>query len=171
MGRRRGEPVARSAEPRCRDASTLRTATSHRTGRNVRGAAARPADMGPADVRPANMRPADMRCPEPTAAACPEAYSAAVPAKPATMSAKASEVSATTMPTATAAMSPAATMSAATAPATAGVCFECEKRCDDEQHRGNASAGRQHGLHDAAGLGASRRGRLSLAASPRTKSF
>jgi hypothetical protein len=131
MGRRRGEPVARSAEPRCRDASTLRTATSHRTGRNMRGAAARPANMGPADVRPANMRRPEMH----PAAACPEA-SATVPAKPATMSAKASEVSATTMPTATAAMSPAAT-----APATAGVCFEREKRHDDEQHRGNASAG------------------------------
>src|SRR5262249_45361331 len=53
-------------------------------------------------------------------------YSAAVAANPAAMSAKASEVSATTMPTATAAMSPATTMAAATA--TAGVCFECEKR-------------------------------------------
>ncbi|HEY2413064.1 MAG TPA: hypothetical protein VGI40_12515 [Pirellulaceae bacterium] len=104
----------------------------------------------------------------PTAAACPEAYSAAVPAKPAAMSAKASEVSATTtMPTATTAMSPAAT-----APATAGVCFECEKRHDDEQHRGNASAGCQHTLNGAAELGAPhRRGRLSLAISPRTKSF
>ena len=169
MGRRPGEPVARSAEPRSRDASTLRTATSHRTGRNMRGAAARPANMGPADVRPANMRPADMRCPEPTAAACPEAYSAAVPAKPAAMSAKASEVSATTMPTATAAMSPAATMAAATATATAtaGVCFECEKRHDDEQHRGNASARSQ----GAAGLAPHRRGRLSLGILPRTESF
>jgi len=166
MGRRRGEPVARSAEPRCRDASTLRTATSHRTGRNMRGAAARPADLGPTDVRLATMRPADMRCPEPTAAACPEAYSAAVPAKPPAMSAKASEVSATTMPTATAAMSPAATMPAATAPATAGVCFEGEKRHDDEQ-RGNASAGSQ----GAAGLAPHRRGRLSLGILPRTKSF
>jgi len=120
-------------------------------------------DMCAADVRPASMRRPEMH----PAAACPEAYSAAVPAKSAAMSAKASEVSATTMPTATAAMSPAATMPAATA----GVCFECEKRHDDEQHSGNASAGRQHRLHDPAGLGASRRGRLSLAASPRTKSF
>jgi len=120
-------------------------------------------DMCAADVRPASMRRPEMR----PAAACPEAYSTAVPAKSAAMSAKASEVSATTMPTATAAMSPAATMPAATA----GVCFECEKRHDDEQHSGNASAGRQHRLHDPAGLGASRRGRLSLAASPRTKSF
>jgi hypothetical protein len=124
--------------------------------------------MGPADVRPANMRRPEMH----PAAACPEAHSAAVPAKPATMSAKASEVSATTMPTATAAMSPAATMSAATAPATAGVCFECEKRHDDEQRRGNASAGRQHRPHGAAGVGAPHRGgRLSLGVSPRTKSF
>jgi hypothetical protein len=131
----------------------------------MRAADARPADMRPADMRPANMRRTDMRRPEmhPTAAACPEAYSAAVPAKPAAMSAKACEVSATTMPTATAAMSPAAT---------AGVCFECEKRHDDEQHRGHASAGRQHQLHGAAGLGAPhRRGRLSLGVSPRTKSF
>ena len=129
-------------------------------------------DMCAADVRPANMRRPEMH----PAAACPEAYSAAVPAKPATMSAKASEVSATTMPTATAAMSPAATMPAttmpaATAPAAAGVCFECEKRHDDKQHRGNASAGRTHRLHGAAGLGASRRGRLSLGMLPRTKSF
>jgi hypothetical protein len=119
--------------------------------------------MGPTDVRPANMRRLEMH----PAAACPEAYSAAVPAKPATMSAKASEVSTTTMPTATAAMSPAATMSAATAPATAGVCFKCEKRCDDEQHRGNASASSQ----GAAGLTPQRRGRLSLGILPRTKSF
>src|SRR5262245_10692341 len=126
----------------------------------------RPANMGPADVRPANMRPADMRCPEPTAAACPEAYSAAVPAKPAALSAKASEVSATTMPTAT--MSPAATMAAATA----GVCFECEKRHDDEQHRGHASASRQHYPHGAAGLDAPQhRGRLGLGIPPRTTSF
>ena len=124
-------------------------------------------NMCAADVRPANMRRPEMR----PAAACPEAYSTAVPAKSAAMSAKASEVSATTMPTATAAMSPAATMPAATAPATAGVCSECEKRHDDEQHSGNASAGRQHRLHGPAGLSASRRGRLSLAASPRTKSF
>jgi hypothetical protein len=114
--------------------------------------------MGPADVRPANMRRPEMH----PAAACPEA-SATVPAKPATMSAKTSEVSATTMPTATAAMSPAATMSAATA----GVCFECEKRHDDEQHRGNASASSQ----GAAGLAPHRRGRLSLGILPRTESF
>jgi hypothetical protein len=115
--------------------------------------------MGPADVRPANMCRPEMH------PACPEA-SATVPAKPATMSAKASEVSATTMPTATAAMSPAATMSAATAPATAGVRFECEKRHDDEQHRGNASASSQ----GAAGLAPHRRGRLS-GILPRTESF
>jgi len=51
----------------------------------MRGAAARPANMGPADVRPANMRRPEMH----PAAACPQAHSAAVPAKPATMSAKA----------------------------------------------------------------------------------
>jgi len=120
--------------------------------------------MCAAAVRPANMGRPEMH---PTAAACPDAYSAAMPAKPAAMSAKACEVSATTMPTATAAMSPATT-----APATAGVCFECEKRHDDEQHRGNARAGRQHQPYGATGLGAPhRRGRLSLGVSPRTKSF
>jgi len=45
--------------------------------------------MRAADARPANMRSADMRRPEPTAAACPEAYSAAVSAKPAEMAAAA----------------------------------------------------------------------------------
>ena len=63
----------------------------------------------------------------------------------------------------------AATVSAATA---ARVCFKCEKRHDEEQHRGNASAGRQYRTHGAAGLGAPhRRGRLSLGIPPRTKSF
>src|SRR5262249_18141759 len=113
-------------------------------------------NMCAAAVRPANMRRPEMH---PTAAARPEAYSAAVPAKP-------------TVPSATAAMSPpapcppAATMPAATATAAtaaAGVCFECEKGYDEEQHRGHASAGRQQQLHGAAGLGAPRRrGRLSL---------
>jgi hypothetical protein len=120
--------------------------------------------MSAAAVRPANMRRPEMH----PAAACPQAYSAAVPAKPAAMSAKASEVSATTMPAAAmspAAMSPAATMPAATA--TAGACFEGEKRHDDEQHRGNASAG----SHGAAGLAPHRRGRPSLGILPRTKSF
>jgi hypothetical protein len=129
--------------------------------------------MCAADVRAANMRrPEGMH---PTAAACPEAYSAAVPAKAtvpsatvsATMPAKACAVSSAAMSATT--MS-AATMSAATA--AAGVCFKCEKRHDDEQHRGDTSAGRQHQLHGAAGLGAPhRRGRLNLAISPRTKSF
>jgi hypothetical protein len=165
MGRR-GEPVARSAEPRCRNASALRMATSRRTGCDMRAAAARPTDMCAADVRLANMRPASMRRPEMhPAAACPKAYSAAVPAKPAAMAAKTSEVSAPTMPTATAAMPPA-TMAAATA-ATAGVCFECEKRHNDEQHRRSASASSK----GAAGLAPHRRGRLSLRILPRTKSF
>ena len=98
----------------------------------------------------------------PTAAACPDAYSAVVPAKPAAMSAKACAMSTATMP--------AATMPAATA--AAGVCFECEKRYDEEQHRGHASAGRQHRPHGAAGLGAPHAsGRLSLGIPPRTKSL
>src|SRR5215468_4926143 len=104
-----------------------------------------------ADARPANMRRTE--------------GTAAVPAKPAAMSAKACEVSVATMPAATvsasaAAMSakacevsaatmPAATVSASAAAmpaatAAAGVGFECEKRHDEEQHRGHASANRQH---------------------------
>jgi hypothetical protein len=75
-------------------------------------------------------------------------------------------VSAATMPAATVST---ATVSAATA---ARVCFKCEKRHDEEQHRGQASAGRQHQPHGAAGLGAPHRcGRLSLGILPRTKSF
>jgi hypothetical protein len=123
--------------------------------------------MRAADAPPANMRPADMRRPEPTAAACPEAYSAAVSAKPAEMAAAA-----------VAAKSVAATVSTATVSAavstatTAGVCFECDKRHDEEQHRGHASAGRQHRPHGAAGLVAPHaRGRLSLGIPPRTKSL
>jgi hypothetical protein len=76
-----------------------------------------------------------------------------------------------TVPAATmaAAAVPAATVSAATA---LRVCFECEKRHDEEQHRGQASAGRQHQPHGAVGLGAPHRcGRLSLGILPRTKSF
>ena len=124
-------------------------------------------NMCAADVRPADMRRSEGMHPT-AAAACPEAYSAAVPAKPTAMSAKACEVSAATMPAATVSAA-ATTVSAAPA---AGVCFECEKRHDDEHHRGHASAGRQHQLHGAAALGAPhRRGQLSLAISPRTKSF
>ena len=119
-------------------------------------------------MRAADMRPADMRRPEPTAAACPEANSAAVPAKPATVSAKA--VAAKAVAAAVPASTTAAAVPAATA--AAGVGFECEKRHDEEQHRGNASAGRQHQLHGPAGLGAPHcRGRLSLGISPQTKSF
>ena len=119
-------------------------------------------DMCAAYVRPANMRRPEMH---PTAAARPEAYSAAVPAKATVPSAT---VSATM--SAAAAMSPAATMPAATA--AAGVYLECEERHDDEHHRGHARAGRQHQLHGAAGLDAPhRRSRLSLGISPRTKSF
>src|SRR5262245_54322500 len=76
-----------------------------------------------------------------------------------------------TVPAATmaAAAVPAATVSAATA---LRVCFECDKRHDEEQHRGHASAGRQHRPYGAAGLGAPHpRGRLSLGIPPRTKSL
>jgi hypothetical protein len=152
--------------------------------RNMRAADARPADMcrteGSAAVpaKPAAMsaKACEVSTATMAAAACPEAYSAAVPTKPAAMSAKACEVSAATMPAAatvsaaTTVSTSAATMPAATA--AAGVCFECEKRHDEEQHRGHASAGRQHQPHGAARLGAPHRlGRLSLGIPPRTKSF
>ena len=124
--------------------------------------------MRAADARPANMRSADMRCPEPTAAACPEAYSAAVSAKPAEMAAAAVAAKSVAATVSTATVSAAVS----TATATAGVCFECDKRHDEEQHRGHASAGRQHRPHGAAGLGAPHRcGRLSLGIPPRTKSL
>jgi hypothetical protein len=128
-------------------------------------------------MRAADMRPADMRRPEPTAAACPEANSAAVPAKPATVSAEAvaaTAVSAAVSAPVSATTMPAAPVSATTVSATTatGVCFKCDKRHDEEQHRGQASAGRQHQPHGAAGLGAPHRcGRLSLGILPRTKSL
>jgi hypothetical protein len=74
-------------------------------------------------------------------------------------------VSAATVPT-------AAVSTAAVSAAAAGICFECEKRHDEEQHRGNASAGRQHRTHGTAGLGTPhRRGWLTVGIPPRTKSF
>src|SRR5262245_16243793 len=80
-----------------------------------------------------------------------------------------------TMPAATMfATMAAATMAAATVSAATAlrVCFECDKRHDEEQHRGHASAGRQHRPCGAAGLGAPHpRGRLSLGIPPRTKSL
>jgi hypothetical protein len=124
--------------------------------------------MRAADARPANMRSADMRRPEPTAAACPEAYSAAVYTKPAEMAAAAVAAKSVAATVSTATVSAAVS----TATATAGVCFECDKRHDEEQHRGHASAGRQHRPHGAAGLVAPHaRGRLSLGIPPRTKSL
>jgi hypothetical protein len=90
---------------------------------------------------------------------------ATMPPKPAEMSAAA--VSAATSAAAVSAATSAATVSAATSAATsaAGVCFECEKGHDEEQHRGHASAGRQHRSAPH------RRGRLSVGIPPRTKSF
>jgi hypothetical protein len=76
-----------------------------------------------------------------------------------------------THPTAMPATTMAATM-AAEMPAAAGVCFECEKRHDEEQHRRNASAGLQHRTRDAAELGTPpRRGRLRSGTPPRTNSL
>jgi hypothetical protein len=72
---------------------------------------------------------------------------------------------AATVPAATMSPSMAAAVSATTATA-AGVCFECEKRHHEEQHRDQASAGRQHRPHSVAALRAPHhRGRLSLAKS------
>ena len=121
-------------------------------------------------MRAADMRPADMRRPEPTTAVCPEAYSAAVPAKPAEMPATAVAAKAVAATVSTATMSASvSTATVSTATAAAGVCFECDKRHDEEQHRGHASAGRQH---RPAGLGSPHhRGRLSRGIPPRTKSF
>ena len=129
-------------------------------------------------MRAADARPADMRRTEGTAA---------VPSKPAAMSAKACEVSAATVPRAAcpeaysavvpakpaamsakarevsaATVSAAATMSASTATmpaasAAAGVCLDREKRHDEEHDRGHASASRQHYRHGAAGLDAPHR--------------
>ena len=111
-------------------------------------------NMRAADARPANMHRTE--------------GSAAVPAKPAAMSAKACEVSAATV--SAAAMPASTTMPAASA--AAGVCLECEKRHDEDQYRGHASASRQHQPHGAAGLDALHRcGRLGLGIPPRTKSF
>ena len=76
--------------------------------------------MRATDARPANMRRTE--------------GSAAVPAKPAAMSAKVS--AAATMSASTASM-PAAS-------AAAGVCLDREKRHDEEHDRGHASASRQH---------------------------
>ena len=79
--------------------------------------------MRATDARPANMRRTE--------------GSAAVPTKPAAaMSAKSCEVSAATV-------SAAATTVPAPS-AAAGVCLECEKRHDENQYRGHASASRQH---------------------------
>src|SRR5262249_1936468 len=104
-------------------------------------------DMCAAAVRPANMGRPEMH---PTAAACPEAYSAAVPAKPAAMSAKACEVSPATV--SAAATMPASTATMPAASAAPGVCLQRDKRHDDDQYRGHASASRQREPHGAAGL-------------------
>jgi len=119
--------------------------------RNMRAADARPADMrrteGTAAVpsKPAAMsaKACEVSAATVPRAACPEAYSAVVPAKPAAMSAKAREVSAATMSASTATMS-ASTATMPAASAAAGVCLDCEKRHDEEQDRGHASASRQH---------------------------
>ena len=90
--------------------------------------------MRAADARPANMHRTE--------------GSAAVPAKPTAMSAKACKVSAATVSAAampaSAATMPAASATMPAASATAGVCLECEKRHDEDQDRGHASASRQH---------------------------
>src|SRR6516225_7794278 len=120
------------------------------------------------NMRAADARPANMRRTEGTAA---------VPAKPAAMSAKACEVSAATVPRAAcpeaySGVVPASPAAMPAASAAAGVCLDREKRHDEEHDRGHASASRQHYRHGAAGLDAPhRRGRLGLGIPPRTKSF
>ena len=110
-------------------------------------------------------------CGVPTAVSAAAMCAKACAVSAATMSAATMSAATVSAATVSAAAVSAATMSSA-ATAAAGVCFECEKRHDDEHHRGHASAGRQHQLHGAAALGAPhRRGQLSLAISPRTKSF
>jgi hypothetical protein len=82
---------------------------------------------------------------------------AAVSAKSAAMSADSCGVTAPAAPTTSAA-------------ATACVCFEREKRNDDEQHCGNTSAGRQCRSHGAGAPGSPyRRGPLRLGTPLRTK--
>jgi hypothetical protein len=120
------------------ESGTLRTTASERTTCNARSSHARPADMRRAGETAASMRAADAR---PTNMHRTEG-SAAVPAKPAAMSAKACEVSAATV--SAAATVPASTATMPAASAAAGVCLECEKRHDEEQYRGHASASRQH---------------------------
>jgi hypothetical protein len=110
----------------------------------------------------------DKACPVP-AATMPAATMPAATMPAATVSTAAVSAATVSAATVSAATVSAATVSAATA---ARVCFKCEKRHDEEQHRGQASAGRQHQPHGAAGLGAPHRcGRLSLGILPRTKSF
>jgi hypothetical protein len=87
----------------------------------------------------------------------------------ATMAASAMAASAVAASAVPASAVPAATMAAATA---LRVCFECDKRHEEEQHRGHASAGRQHRPYGAAGLGTPHpRGRLSLGIPEGTKSL
>jgi hypothetical protein len=117
VGRRGGEPVTRAAAVGLADMRFADMRFADIRFADMRLADVRPADVGPSDVRPADMRLADMRLADMRLADVRPA--AAVTA---------ATVSATTMPAATA----------------AGVCFECEKRHDEEQHRGQASAGRQH---------------------------
>src|SRR5215813_10133502 len=110
----------------------------HANMRRTEGSAAVPAKPGAMSAKACEVSAATA-----SAAACPEAYSAVVPAKPAAMSAKAREVSAAAVSAAAATMS-ASTATMPAASAAAGVCLECEKRHDEEQYRGHASASRQH---------------------------
>jgi hypothetical protein len=99
-----------------------------------------------------------------SANAC-DAVSAATTMLATVSAAMSASMLAATMPaTMLATTMPAATMSAATP---AGVCFECEKRHDEEQRSRQASAGRQHRPHGPARMGARRR-RLSLGIVPKS---
>ena len=144
--------------------------------------------------------PANMRHLCSAVAACPKAFSAAVPAMPTAISSEAGVVSTRSMPAAAmraavspasvaatevttgsmpaitmAAAVPAATVTAAamSAPAAAaGVCLKCEKRHDEKQHGEQVSAGPKRRPHSIARLGGPLHlGRPIRGVPPRTKSF
>jgi len=124
--RRAAESRIRNAGPRC-PCTSGSAAAPDGASRNPYPARPCPADACCVDMRRTEgARTAAMRRKVYSAAACSKA------AVPTAMSA--------TMSAATCGVTPAAAPPAA---ASAGICFEREKRDDEEQHR-NASTGRQH---------------------------
>src|SRR5262249_5676723 len=118
--------------------------------RNMRAADAPPANMGRTEgtaavpAKPAAMsaKACEVSAATVSPAARPAASTAAVPATPAAVSANPRDASPDTESDATTAAASAAAMP--TASAAAGVCLDCEKRHDEEQDRGHASASRKH---------------------------